>query len=211
MDRILLAGLALLAGMISPAWLAAADSAACMNGACSGGNAHGAGMGGFQQFWHRCEVDWHRNNAWPEPFLSADKMAARAPWCIMADNGWKMQNTVGTFLFDSESQRINQAGDLLVKWIVTQAPIHRRAVFVLKGDTAEITNARVRSVEAVVAKYASGCAIPVLLTDTEPAGWPASYIDSITQQFNATIPAPRLPSGGQSGGQSSGGGGGGSQ
>ena len=99
-------------------------------------------------------------------------------------------------------------GDLLVKWIVTQAPHHRRAVFVLKGDSADATNARVQSVQMAVNKYAGGCAIPVLLTDTEPAGWSAAYIDTITQQFNATIPAPRLPQTSTTGGQGSSGGGG---
>jgi hypothetical protein len=120
-----------------------------------GGNGYGGtgapGPGGFNQFWNRCCLDFHRNNAWPEPFLSADKIAVRTPYCIMTDNGWKMQNTIGSFLFDGETQRVNQAGDLLVKWITTQAPIHRRAVFVLKGDTAEATNARVQSVQAAVA------------------------------------------------------------
>jgi hypothetical protein len=167
----------------------------------------------LDEFWHRVHVDFHRNNAWPEPFRTADRANARTPWCIMTDNGWKMQNTIGTILFDAETNRLNQAGDLLVKWIVTQAPQHRRAVFVFKGDTAEVTAARVESVQASVAKHASGCVCPVILTDTEPSGWSAAYIDSITQQFNATIPSPRLPaaegsSGGGMGGGSGGGGGG---
>jgi hypothetical protein len=81
-------------------------------------------------------------------------------------------------------------------------------VFVLKGDSADATNARVQSVQLAVNKYAAGCAIPVLLTDTEPAGWSAAYIDTITQQFNATIPAPRLPQTSTGGSGSSSGGGG---
>jgi uncharacterized membrane protein YgcG len=174
-----------------------------------------AGNGNWQTFWERTHVDFYRNNTWPEPFLSADRAAAREPWCIMADNGWKMQNTIGTFLYDRETNKVNQAGELLVRWIVTQAPQHRRVVFVLKGDTADVTATRVESVQKAVAKYASGHVCPVVLTDTEPNGWSASYIDSITQQFNNTIPAPRLPatsggSSGGSGGGSSGGSGGGS-
>jgi hypothetical protein len=207
MARSLLAGLALV-GISLASGTAVADDAAGVCNQCGG---HG-GNGGWNQFWQRCQVDFYRNNTWPEPFLSADKMAVRTPYCIQTDNGWKMQNTIGTFLFDSETQRINQAGDLLVKWIVTQAPLNRRAVFVLKADTADATNARVQSVQATVAKYTGGHICPVLLTDTEPAGWSASYIDSITQQFNATIPSPRLPpkqsSGGGQGGGSGGGGGG---
>jgi len=163
--------------------------------------------GGWHDFWHRTHVDFYRNNTWPEPFRTVDRAAAREPFCIMTDNGWKMQNTIGTFLFDRETQRLNQAGDLLVKWIITQAPAHRRAVFVLKGDTPDATAARVESVQAAVAKYGGGQVYPVLLTDCEPAGWSAAYIDSITQQFNATIPAPRLPTDNGGGGASGGGGG----
>jgi hypothetical protein len=183
-------------------------------GYCAGNGPYaGQSVGGFNQFWHRCSVDFYRNNTWPEPFLTADKMALRTPYCIETDNGWKLQNTIGTYLFDNDTQRVNQAGELLVKWIVTQAPSTRRAVFVLKGDTAEATNARLQSVQAAVAKYADGCVYPVLLTTTEPAGWAASYIDTITQQYNASIPSPRLPprqvSGSGQGGSGQGGDGGG--
>jgi hypothetical protein len=164
-----------------------------------------AGHGKWQTFWERVHTDFYRNNTWPEPFLSADRAAAREPWCIQADNGWKMQNTIGTYLFDRETQRLNQAGELLVRWIVTQAPHHRRVVFVLKADTADATAARVESVQQAVARFASGHPYPVLLTETEPSGWSAAHVDSITQQFNSTIPAPRLPAdtGGASGGSSS--------
>ncbi|MEX2176012.1 MAG: hypothetical protein WD872_16740 [Pirellulaceae bacterium] len=158
----------------------------------------------WDHFWHRVEVDWHRNNAWPEPFQSADRAAVREPFCIQADNGWKMQNTVGTYLFD-DNHELNRAGELLVKWIVTQAPQHRRAVFVLKGETAEQTQARIASVNAAVAKYAGPSVPPVLTTDTEPSGWSAAYVDTMTQSFQATIPAPRLPAGGEGGGEGGGG------
>ena len=187
MARSLLAGLAFVGMALTSAVALAGDGAAVCNGpACMGGGGmgrrlNGNGQGGFNQFWHRVQADFYRNNSWPEPFLTADKMAVRTPYCIQTDNGWKMQNTIGTYLFDNDTQQLNQAGDLLVKWIITQAPINRRAVFVLKGDTAEATNARVQSVQAAVAKY--GCVCPVLLTDCEPAGWSAAYIDTISQQL----------------------------
>lgn len=169
---------------------------------------HGQTLGQkWDKFWHRVRVDWHRNNAWPEPFLSADRAAQREPFCIQADNGWKMQNTIGTYLFDDNHQ-LNRAGELQVKWIVTQAPLHRRAVFVLRGDNAEQTNSRIASVNAAVQKFADGAVPPVIATSTEPPGWSGSYVDAMSQQFQATIPAPRLPaaSGGDGGGDGGGGG-----
>ena len=168
----------------------------------------------WNSYWHGVRVDWHRNNAWPEPFQSADRALVREVFCIQVDNGWKMQNTVGTYLFD-ENNQLNHAGELLVKWIVTQAPTHRRAVFVLKGDNAEATATRVASVNVAVTKYAGGAMPPVMVTDTEPMGWSGSYVDAIGQQFQSSIPSPRLPAagngggGGGSGGGSGGGGGGG--
>ncbi|HEX5102363.1 MAG TPA: hypothetical protein VFV87_01030, partial [Pirellulaceae bacterium] len=124
---------------------------------------------------------------------------------------WKMQNTVGTYLFDSSTQQLNSAGEHLVKWIVQQAPQHRRAVFVLKADTPEDTEVRVASVQAAVTRFAcAGENPPIILTMTEPAGWPASYVDQMTQSFQATMPAPRLPSsGGEGNGEVNGNSGGG--
>jgi len=212
MPRTLLARLAGIGiAIVSAAALAGDGAPACNGPNCVGSGAYGDGTGGWHQFWQRVHTDFYRNNSWPEPFLTADKIAVRTPYCIQTDNGWKMQNTVGTFLFDGETQRVNQAGELHVKWILTQAPVNRRAVFVLKGDTAEATNARVQSVQAAIAKYSGGCVCPVLLTDIEPPGWSAAYIDSISQQYSATIPNPRLPprQGSGSGGGSTGGGGGG--
>src|SRR5262245_31685008 len=207
MARSLLTSLAIIGMTLTASLTLAGDGApAYTNGANAGYYADSGSGGGWSGFWHRCGVDFYRNNTWPEPFVTADKMAVRTPYCIMTDNGWKMQNTIGTFLFDNDTQQVNQAGELLVKWIVTQAPIHRRAVFVLRGDNPNATNVRVQSVQAAVAKYANGCVCPVLLTDSEPAGWSASYIDTITQQYGATIPAPRLPSRQGSGGSGGGGG-----
>jgi hypothetical protein len=161
----------------------------------------------WHDFWHRVKVDFHRNNAFPEPFQTADRGAQREPFCIMVNNGWKMQNTIGTFLFNPETNELNRAGEMKVKWVVTQAPVHRRAVFVLAGDTPEDTKARVESVQRYVSRLApEGHLPPVMLTYTEPEGASGEYFDAINRAMLQSIPAPRLPSG-ESGGGSGGGGG----
>jgi hypothetical protein len=123
MDRSLLSGLTLLALLTAPLVAAAGEGsptppaetgvapAAYANGTAGGNTGH--------PHWDRFWLDFYRNNTWPEPFLTADRAAARTPFCIQTDNGWKMQNTIGSFLFDVETQRVNQAGELLVKWIVS--------------------------------------------------------------------------------------------
>lgn len=182
-------------------------TAALGSAATSALAANGEAKQKVHDWWYRSKVDWHRNNAWPEPFVSADRAAVRTPFCLQVDNGWKMQNTIGTYLFDGNSQQLNTAGEHLVRWIVQQAPQHRKAVFVLKGDSPEATQTRIASVQAAVARFAcEGENPPVILTMTEPSGWPASYVDQMSQQFQATIPAPRLPaseSGSENAGESS--------
>lgn len=159
-------------------------------------------------FWQSVHRDFHRNNAWPEPFQSADRAVTREYFCIQVNNGWKMQNTVGTFLFNPETQELNRAGELQVKWIVTQAPIHRRAVFVLVGDTAEDTQKRVLSVQHYISRIVpAGHLPPVMITHTQPEGASGEYFNSINNAMMQSIPAPRLPA--AAGGSGSGGGGGG--
>jgi hypothetical protein len=160
----------------------------------------------WSDFWHRVHVDFHRNNAWPEPFRTEDRGAQREPFCIMVNNGWKMQNTIGTFLFNHETQELNTAGEAKVKWVVTQAPINRRAVFVLCGDTPEDTQRRVLSVQAYISRIVPpGHLPPVMLTDREPEGASGEYFDAIHRATIQSIPAPRLPAG--AGGGSGGAGG----
>jgi len=148
----------------------------------------------WSEFWHRVHLDWHRNNAWPEPFLHADRELVRTPLIAMTDNGWQAQNTLSDHLFDAESQALTQAGKLKVRWIVTQAPPHRRTVFVLRGATSEATAARVEAVQKVIATWTSGEHQPdVLLTDTIPVGGSGDYFDAVDRQLKQSIPPPRLP------------------
>lgn len=148
----------------------------------------------WHTFWQRVHTDFHRNNAWPEPFQTADRAVTREPFCIQVNNGWKMQNTIGTYLFNAETQELNRAGELKVKWVITQAPIHRRAVFVLVGETPEDTKVRVESVQRYISRVMpDGNLPPVMLTNTEPEGGSGEYFDAVNRAMMQSIPAPRLP------------------
>jgi hypothetical protein len=144
----------------------------------------------FQRFW----LDARRNNVWPEPFQTADRQLARAPFEIMANNGWRLQNTIGDALFDPDTDILNRAGELKVKWILTQNPEHRRIVFVLRCETEVETQARLESVQVYVSKLFPAGELPCIeLTDRDVPGVPGQYLDDVDTAYRKTIPQPRLP------------------
>jgi hypothetical protein len=144
-------------------------------------------------FWNRVHVDWHRNNAWPEPFNEVDRQAIHAPVAAMVDRGWQLQNTIPDELFNTETQELTPAGAIKVQWILTQMPARRRTLFVLRGKTAEVTDARVKSVEKVAATVPGGAATMVSVTDIIPRGGSASYFERVNNSYETSTPPPRLP------------------
>jgi hypothetical protein len=151
-------------------------------------------------FWDRVHLDWHRNNAWPEPFLQVDRQAVRAPIAIMVDKGWQLQNTIPHELFDIETQELTRAGELKVQWILTQMPARRRVVFVLKGKTAEITETRLKSVERAAVEVVGDLAPTMIaVTDVVPRGGSGAYYERVNSGYEMSTPPPRLPEMTQSG------------
>lgn len=145
-------------------------------------------------FVHNAKTDFWRNNCWPLPFQSTDRELARAPLIAMVASGWRLHNTLSDHFFLAEDQTINQAGELKLRWIITQAPPHRRTVYVLRGQNPEATAARVAEVQRVIDKIAHDGPRPdVLLTSIIPPGASGDYFDQVDRQMKQSIPAPRLP------------------
>jgi hypothetical protein len=161
-------------------------------------------------FWTRFKADWHRNNAWPQPFIAADRAAVCEYFAIQTNNGWRLQNTIGDAYFDPATQELTLAGQHKVKWIVTQAPTHRRAVFVLANESQEITQLRLASVENAVARFKlHGPPCDVLLTDRDVMGGSGEYYDAVDRALKSSVPPPRLPAATGAGGAGGNGGAGG--
>jgi hypothetical protein len=148
---------------------------------------------GWNDFWYRVEVDFHRMNCWPEPFQHADRQLAITPLIAMTDAGWRQQNTLSDHFFEVEDQSLTQSGQLKVHWIATQAPSHRRTVFVLRGGTPQVSVKRVESVQKFIEKIAPALRPEVLLTDAVPPGGSGEYYEAVDRQRKTSIPAPRLP------------------
>ena len=155
---------------------------------------------GWNEFWARYRVDYRRNAAWPEPFNSTDWRVAREPFEIQKNNGWRLQNTIGSLLFNRDTNEVNSAGEQQIKWIVNQAPPNRRAVFVLRGDSDEQTAQRVDSVQRTVSKYVpQGELPPILLTNQDQIGGSGEYFQKIDDALKNSMPSPRLNTGGGGG------------
>ena len=148
----------------------------------------------WAEFWHGVHVDWHRMNAWPEPFQAADREATITPLVAMTNAGWRTQNTLSAHLFHPATQELTKAGEMKLRWIATQAPMHRRTVHVLRSLEPGVTNLRVASVERHLDKYLPEGARPsVVLTDKIPVGGSGEYFETIDRQLKSSVPPPRLP------------------
>jgi hypothetical protein len=132
-------------------------------------------------------------NSWPDPFRHMDRQAAAAPFENFKDAGWRLENTLIEFLF-TEEQELTHAGKLKVRHILTQVPPHRRTIFVLKGDTRDITERRVDAVQRAVAEMLpEGALPPVVVTDQLPRGGSGDYLNMVNRKYRESIPAPVLP------------------
>lgn len=155
---------------------------------------------------HAFGREWAFNNAWPQPFVMQDRQAVRAPFAIMIDKGWQLQNTLGDYHFDQETQQLTRAGELQLKWILTQTPESRRTIFVLRGHNEDATSVRVDTVQQAVAQLQPRGPLPaVVQTNNVPPASPAEYADDVQQKAIKARPVPTLPAAStSSGGGSSG-------
>ena len=156
----------------------------------------------WNSWWHGLHVDYHRNNAWPDPFNEVDAAQVIAPFEIMKTNGWRLHNTIGHELFRGGDGALLASGHRRVHWIATQAPESRRTVYVLRGETENETAARVNSVQLTLDKIVMNGAAPrVLVTDVEPPAASGAWATKINREWLDHLTAPRLPSQSSSGEQ----------
>ena len=149
----------------------------------------------WDQFKHRCKLDWHRNVAWPQPFIAQDRLATCSPFMAMTINGWRDQCTLSNFHFDPASQQLTEVGRLHVQQILREHPEAYRGVFVVRASTQENTDVRLDSVRQFVDNLAGQeSSSEVRLTTVEPRGVPADDVQIISSKLRASMPDPRLPS-----------------
>ena len=157
----------------------------------------------WHEFWHNLHVDFHRNNAWPDPFNELDALQVVAPFEVMKRNGWQLHNTIGHDLFRESDGALLAAGSNQVRWIASRAPASRRTVFVLRGYSKSETDARVASVnEALDSFHYVGPKPTVLVTDVAPPTQSGGWATKINREWLENLPDPKLPSNSAAGTQS---------
>ncbi len=149
----------------------------------------------LEHFVNSCLRDCKRNNCWPEPFIRIDRAAVRAPFDIMVHRGWQEQNLVSGHYFKEDGTELNEAGQLKIRWIVTDAPRQHRTIYVQTGATPEQTTDRMAAVEKLVGRFVTTSEpmpeiVPIAMN---AATWSAEQADAVGRKFQATMPDPRLP------------------
>ena len=161
----------------------------------------------WTEFWGGVHDGWHRNNAWPEPFIYQDRETVAAPFGAMINKGWERQNLLSEYHFEDGAHALvlNQAGQLKVRWILTQAPQSQRIIYVQRGTSPAQTQARMLLVQqAAVAVVGPGESPSIAVSNMDASGWSAENVDAIYRKAALSRPDPRLPkpqgdSGGASG------------
>lgn len=148
----------------------------------------------FKRTWmHLCR-DFRRSNAWPDPFVTADRVSVRVPFDSMVANGWRLQNTLGDQYFEEDSPNLTEAGRLKIGRIINETPCAYRAIFVLRDEDPQLTADRVAVVQQTTARIlGERPPVPIFETYEKPRGAPANYIDAVNEKYQATIPDPRVP------------------
>ncbi|MDA7950934.1 MAG: hypothetical protein MPJ24_05540 [Pirellulaceae bacterium] len=142
-------------------------------------------------YWAKWRESYCRVQNWPNPHSEHDRLAVRMPFEIMVDNGWQRQNTLDDFHFHPETHKLTRAGELKLQWILTEAPLARRTIYVLRSQRKEFTDVRVSTVAQAASQFTAvaGLAMPpILQTNIRHPVTPASRIDAIQR----AIPVPTL-------------------
>jgi hypothetical protein len=140
------------------------------------------------------KAGYHRNAVWPWPYFCPDRAAVREPFAIMVDNGWRRQNLLGPHHFDPEQNALTTAGELKVRWIMTQAPPDRRSIFVERSIDSAVTAERIAAAERYAAQVAIDGQTPqVGDTHLVSEGRPATTVDAIYVRWQESMQPPVLP------------------
>lgn len=145
---------------------------------------------------------YHAAHYWPYPYFCEDRESVRQFDIAQEDAGWVSETTLYDYHFEGDSQQLNRAGTLHVRWILENAPSHRRTVYVQAGESNVVSQLRLANVQADLTEMVPTDSVPpVVLRVTRTLGRPAQEVDKIQRSDVESLPVPRIspPIGGEGG------------
>jgi hypothetical protein len=162
--------------------------------AAFGGFISSAGAVWVDDTAHYIKRGAHVNRQWPWPYVCADRVAVREPFGMMVNNGWRRQNLLGPHHFNDQTGKLTTAGELRIRWIMTQAPSERRSIFVERDIQPELTAKRLEIARDYATRVALDGQTPQLTeSHLVSEGRPASVVDATNVRFQESLPPPVLP------------------
>jgi hypothetical protein len=164
----------------------ACQSAQAQYGQCGQCNSH--------TMFEKCCNGYRANVMWPRQFVPAARRPIRETYAAMINNGWRRQNLLGDYHFDPETNELTRAGEMKVQWVLTQAPINRRDVYVQRAATGSETATRIAAVHGYGSQM-NPAVEHVNVNDTHivAEGHSATTVDNMFIGFHANQPPPVLP------------------
>ena len=134
------------------------------------------------------------NVIWPRQFVPAARRPVYETNAVMVNNGWRRQNLLGDYHFDPKTNQLTRAGELKVQWILTQAPAHRRNIYVQRALNEQDTASRIATVQGYGSRMRPAVG-PIFVNDTHivAEGHSASAVDNMFIGFQANQLPPVLP------------------
>ncbi|MEM8944683.1 MAG: hypothetical protein AAGD11_05815 [Planctomycetota bacterium] len=134
------------------------------------------------------------NVHWPRIYIPPARRSVCQTYNAMVNNGWRRQNLLGDYHFNKDTNELTDAGKLKVNWILSQAPVERRSVFVQRGAAELQTTARIAAVHDYAGKMSPSVGqVDVNDTHIVAEGHPASSVDSVFVGYEANRLPPVLP------------------
>jgi hypothetical protein len=118
-----------------------------------------------------------------------------------ADNGWIVATTLYDYHFSPDSHELTRAGRLQLRWILENAPLSHRMIFVQAADEAATSQLRLKNVIDTAGQIVGKENAPsVMLRVTSPLERPAEEVRIIRDAELKSQPKPRITNPVQSGG-----------
>lgn len=140
-----------------------------------------------------CSHVLHANVYWPLPYVCYDRAYVRTISNLQVANGWTAEATLYDCHFDPETQCLNQAGQLHLRWIMENVPPERRCAWVQTSIDQSVSQHRLNHVrEQAVAMVGESNCPPVMLRVGTTDGRPATELDTLRRSYMSTMPPPRI-------------------